>query len=158
LADKIIIADAGPLIAFGRIKCLSLLAETLGEIIAPRQVLNECLSDLAMPGAREISEAIEKQIVTPHEGPKNHQFQNLFDILGHGEASAIILALQLKAGLLIDEKIGRQTARKMNLRIIGTAGVLLLAKEKKLIELKNVGYYLSEELIETVIKQASEKQ
>jgi predicted nucleic acid-binding protein len=166
LADRIIIADSGPLIAFGRTKHLSLLADTLGEIIAPRQVLNECLSNTAMPGAREISRAIEKKIITPHDDPQNHQFQDLVDILGPGEAAAIILASQLKIGLLIDEKLGRQTAKKMNLNIIGTAGVLLLAKEKNLIkkiapliqELKNAGYYLSEDLIESVLKRADEKK
>jgi predicted nucleic acid-binding protein len=63
--------------------------------------------------------------------PAIHQYQNIFDILGPGEATAIILASQLKAGLLIDEKLGRKAAQKMNLHIIGTAGVLLLAKEKK---------------------------
>jgi len=165
LANKIVIADAGPLIAFERTKRLSLLAETLGEIIAPRPVLKECLSNTALPGAKEISEAIEKKLITSYDDPDTHQYQNLFDILGPGEATAIILAFQLKTGLLIDEKLGRQTAQKMNLRIIGTAGVLLLAKERNLIkkiapliqELKDTGYYLSEGLIETVLKRANEK-
>ena len=67
---------------------------------------------------------------------------------------------------MIDEKLGRKTAQKMNLRITDTAGVLLLAKEKKIIkkialllkEFKNAGYYLSEELIETVLNRAGEKK
>ena len=52
----------------------------------------------------------------------------------------------------------------MNLHTIGTAGVLLLAKEKKLIktvspliiELKKSGYYLSNSLIQTVLDRAKE--
>lgn len=59
--NKIIVADAGPLIAFGRITHLTLLVETLGEIIVPNQVLNECLFNVSLPGAREISEAIDKK-------------------------------------------------------------------------------------------------
>lgn len=165
MTNKIIIADAGPLIAFGRIKQLSLLVETLGEIIIPSQVLNECLSNTALPGAKEISEALAHKLITSIDIHKGHPYSNLFDILGAGEASAIILASQLNAGLLIDEKLGRQTAQKMNLRIIGTAGVLVLAKEKKLIthinpfiqELKNAGYYLSQELIRKVLQLAKEK-
>lgn len=165
MANKTIIADAGPLIAFARIKHLSLLTDTLGEIIVPQQVLNECLSNSTQPGAKEISAAIDKKLITSYKITNEHQHENLFDILGAGEASAIILASQLNAGLLIDEKLGRQAARKMNLRIIGTAGVLLLAKEKQLIknvapfihELKNTGYYLSNKLIETVLNHAKEQ-
>lgn len=99
-----------------------------------------------------------------HESLNENENKVLFDVLGKGEASAIILASQLKAGLLIDEKLGRKVARKMQLPIIGTAGVLLLAKEKNLIleiaplifELKKSGYYLSEELINTVLIRAQE--
>lgn len=165
MTDKIIIADAGPLIAFGRIKRLSLLAETLGNIIVPLSVMKECLSNNLLPGAKEISEAMEKQLIISHANPDISDYQYLFDILGPGEATAIILASQLNARLLIDEKLGRQTAQKMGLRIIGTAGVLVRAKKKNLIEkvaplvheLKNTGYYLSEELIETIFILADEK-
>lgn len=165
MTDKIIIADAGPLIAFGRIKQLSLLSKALGEIIAPLSVVNECISNTSLPGAKEILVAIEKKLIVSHKNPDTRDYQDLFDILGPGEAAAIVLALQLNAGLLMDEKLGRQTAQKMNLRIIGTSGVLLLAKKKKLIEkvapliheLKNAGYYLSKELIKKVLSIANEK-
>lgn len=162
--NKIIIADAGPLIAFSRIKSLSLLVETLGTVIAPISVLNECLVNPAQFGAKEISEAITKKLIKPHDNPDIQHHKDLFDMLGSGEASAIILAMQLKTGLLIDERLGRKAAIKMSLKIIGTAGVLLLAKEKKLIkkvaplihELKNTGYYLSKELINSVLIRAKE--
>lgn len=155
MANKTIIADAGPLISFGRIKRLSLLVDALGIISAPAYVLNECLFNPNQAGAKEIQDAIDQQLIKSYENPDMRHHQNLFDVLGPGEASAIVLASQLKMGLLIDEKLGRKTAQKMNLPIIGTAGVLLLAKEKNLIktiapvisELKNAGYYLSKELI-----------
>lgn len=132
--NKIIIADAGPLIAFGKIKRLDLITETLGTILATGFVLDECLANPAQKGAKEISEGISQKWIERCENPVVDQYKDLFDTLGAGEASAIILASQLKVGLLIDEKLGRKTAQKMNLKIIGTAGVLLLAKEKKRIE------------------------
>lgn len=74
------------------------------------------------------------------------------------------MACELHAGLLIDEKLGRNAAIKFHLSIIGTAGVLLLAKKKKLIpkiaplinELKENGYYLSKELIKEILKLGKE--
>lgn len=164
MAKKIIIADASPLIAFARIKRLSLLAETLGEVIAPHSVMKECISNPSMPGAREIVDAMTKQLIVSYPDPDTTNYQNLFDVLGQGEATAIILASELNAGLLIDEKLGRRTAQQMNLNVIGTAGVLLLAKKNKLIkkveplinELKQSGYYLSKELIKSILIHAKE--
>lgn len=154
MANKIVVADASPLIAFGRIKLLSLLSKTLGTIIVPEAVVRECLADISRPGANAIQNAIDKKIIKPHINPDTHHYQDLLDVLGIGEATAIVLASQLQTGILIDEKLGRNAAKKLNLSVIGTAGVLLLAKKKKLInkisplifELKNTGYYLSAEL------------
>jgi predicted nucleic acid-binding protein len=164
LIKKYIIADASPLIAFGRINHLVLLTETLGTLIVPESVLRECLANPALTGAKQIQDAVNKKLITWHEDPDPHSYLSLFDILGPGEANAIILANELKVGLLIDEKLGRKIAQKMNLSVIGTAGVLLLAKEKKLIkevmpllsELKKSGYYLSNALIQTVLAYAKE--
>jgi predicted nucleic acid-binding protein len=163
LVRKIIIADSGPLIAFGKIKMLSLLIDTLGTIIMPAAVSNECLSNLARPGAKEIAAAIENNLIKVHENPAVLD-KEVIDILGVGESNAITLASQLGAGLLIDDKLGRKVAVKMKLPVIGTAGVLLLAKNKKLIkqvapviqELKNNSYFLSKELIATILKRVGE--
>jgi len=142
-----------------------LLKKLFGKVIAPSAVINECLSDITRPGGKEILDAIHKQLITPNDNSEINHHQSLIDILGLGEAHAIILATQLNARLLMDDKLGRQTAEKMNLRIIGTAGVLILAKKKNLIlkiaplikELKNAGYYLSNELIKKILIIAGEK-
>lgn len=163
MSENIIIADAGPLIAFAKIKHINLLAETLGKIIVTKTVLNECTAHSGRPGAKEILDATNKEIITLHNNP-NGNHNALCEILGPGEASAIMLALQLKTGILIDEKLGRKAACKMNLHVIGTAGTLLLAKKKKLIkkvapiiqELKGAGYFLSKELIHAVLIKAKE--
>ena len=163
--SNIIVADASPLIAFGRIKQISLISKTLGKIIIPQAVAGECLVEDHRPGAYEIQRAIEEKIISITPTHKIKVKPGLLEILDNGEANALSLALQLDAGILIDEKLGRDAAKKLNLKTIGTAGVLLLAKKKKLIknispiitELKNAGYYLSVELINAVLKQAKEK-
>ena len=54
--------------------------------------------------------------------------------LDPGEANAIVLALELEATqLLIDERIGRQEAKRQGLRVTGILGVLLAAKGQGLI-------------------------
>ena len=50
-----------------------------------------------------------------------------------GEKGAIGLAYNLNALLIIDDNQARNAARKLNLEITGSVGVLLLAKQKKLI-------------------------
>jgi uncharacterized protein len=51
-----------------------------------------------------------------------------------GEAEAIQLAKELRADrLLIDDFKGRQLAAREGVKVIGVLGILLLAKEKRLI-------------------------
>ena len=63
------VADAGPLIAFGRIQRLELLPQVLGEVLVPHAVAVECLADPEKPGARAICDAFQAQLLTETPGP-----------------------------------------------------------------------------------------
>jgi predicted nucleic acid-binding protein len=79
--------------------------------------------------------------------------------MGEGERAAITLAYRLGFRLLVDDKAARQYAALQGIHIIGTAGVLVEAKRKRLVrrvkplieELQKGGYRLSDELVQRVL-------
>lgn len=163
--EAIIVADASPIIAFARIHALALLSEVLGKIILPERVANECLNGETRLGAKEIKLAIDHRLLSVHPNiPLSKEIEPLTSVLDEGEAAAISLALQIKSGVLMDEKLGRNVAAKLEIPVIGTAGILLLAKQKKKIDLvkpvidqlKQAGCFLSKDLLKEVIKRAKE--
>ena len=159
---KSVVADAGPLIAFGRIGKLDLLPQVLGEILVPNAVVAECLADPEKPGARAIREALRARLLIKTHNPFPVHPQ--FPVLDPGESAAIRLALKLSASVLIDEKAGRSIATKLGLSVIGSAGVLLAAKKRGLIQFvrpildafSTNGYHFSDDLIRAIVLRAGE--
>jgi hypothetical protein len=88
--------------------------------------------------------------------------------LDSGEAEAIALAREIKADWLrIDEKRGRQIARLQGLPALGLGGVLLKAKERKLITTiavpigrteKEAGFYLGRAVKLELLRHAGESE
>lgn len=84
--------------------------------------------------------------------------------LGPGESEAIGLALALAATIRIDERQGRQAALKRSLKVIGTVGMLLVAKDRAIISaiapvvdsLKAVGFFIAPALKRDVLRRAGE--
>jgi hypothetical protein len=66
--------------------------------------------------------------------------------------------------VIIDERLGRAAARRLGLEVTGLAGVLVRAKETKLLpavrpileEIRRRGYWLSDELLDEAAKLAGE--
>jgi predicted nucleic acid-binding protein len=90
----------------------------------------------------------------------------LTSVLDKGEASVIQLAKELGAGLvLIDERKGRKIARAVyELAVIGTAGILVLAKRRGLItgvggtlrEMRDCGYWIHDDIVVAAKRAAGE--
>jgi uncharacterized protein len=86
-------------------------------------------------------------------------------LLDQGQRQAVTLAYQFGCPLVIDDRIGRQAARRLNLRVTGVVGVLLGAKQVGLVpsvgelleELRARGYWLSDELVDRAARIAGEK-
>ncbi len=96
---------------------------------------------------------------------KNIDSLAFFVDLDKGEAEVLILAKEQKADLVIlDEIMGRRYAKRLELNLTGTLGVLLKAKEKGIIdsireiltELTEKGTWLNPKLIKKVINLSNE--
>ncbi len=130
---------------------MAILEKLYSQVIIPSSVFEELNSDFAPIKVKEW--IINKPKWVEIKYIETEIDKNLV-ILDKGEAEAIQVAKELNADLLIiDEKLGRKTAKVFGLKIIGTIGVLALAKEKNLINIEDVlkklektSFFISDEL------------
>ena len=173
--QKILIADAGPLIALTKIQQLKLLPELFSKVIITDLISDELgitnkKSSFQFDGSDALIDAIQAnwlKINVDQSTSKRHYYPTNPGV-DPGEASAISLAISmqeanLELAILIDDRCGRAEARQQNIEVIGTAGLLLIAKEYALInkcvplliEMQNKGYYLSNKLINLIAIKAN---
>ena len=116
--NKVIISDTSCLIALSRIGQLDILFRTFGKVLITPIVANE------------FNEMLPEWIIV-QKVKNSDRFDQLRLTIDPGEASAIALALETEnAILIIDEKKGRMVATNLNILVIGTLKVLLIAKER----------------------------
>lgn len=161
-----VVSNASPLINLARIGRLSLLPRIFGRLLIPEAVWQEVVEEgQGQPGADEIRQAawVERTAVS------NRQFvHSLRQDLDPGEAEAIALAVEINADwLLMDERLGRETARHFGVRYLGLIGVLSAAKRRGdlnalrplLEQLRDVaGFRISSALYEQVLQDAEEME
>ncbi len=161
--SELIVADASSLIVLARIRHLPTLAALAGKVIVPDMVAQECLHDPRLPGAQQIAQALEQGMLSRQ--PQFPRFEPVAGVgLDPGEAAAIGLAVALGAPILIDERIGRQVAFAHSLKVVGTMGILLRAKERGLVRLirplidslRDEGFFVAPALVEQVLQRANE--
>lgn len=126
---SIIVCDSGPLISLARVQHLHLLWETFGTIHIPQGVHQEVVGQsLGRPGM----ELQGQPWVIVHPDPNAIPLE--ISALGRGEATAIVLALQLQAELLlIDDRQARFVAQRLGVSCGGTLNLLQRAKQKGVI-------------------------
>lgn len=171
--DQIVIADAGPLIALARIAQLDLLAALFGNVTVTSLVAEEVLSGGNFPDESQLTLAFSQPWLHCIEVDNDmlDMGKRLMDLyqIDPGEASAMVVAQQAQAQgvrplLVMDDFRGRSAAQHARLPVIGTTGLLLLAKQNGhlslvkplLLSLRQHGYFLSQKLIDSALKQAAE--
>jgi predicted nucleic acid-binding protein len=153
------VADSGPLAVLFKAGLLGILEALHGAVLVPRAVERELLMK-----PEGIVMFRENPWITPTEVKNRELVKMLMLVVDEGEAEAIALALHSGARILIDERKGRETARKLGLEVRGTLGLFVEAKNKGVIKnvkdcidsLVDVGYFLETDLIEEVIRKANE--
>jgi len=162
MSEAIAVADSGPLIGLVRIGQLELLPRMFSEIIAPPEVWHEVtVKGRGLPGAYEISQIKWIKI----KGPSSQLVQPLSILVDAGEAQAIALAQTTSnCIILLDDARARKIAARLNIKQIGTIGLLLRAKRMGLIDkirphidaLIRNGIYIRQQLIDAVLHEARE--
>jgi predicted nucleic acid-binding protein len=152
----IVVADTGPLHYLILLDHADLLHRFYDEVVVPDAVANELSSPSAPSAVRDwISRAPPWLSVVPVEVARVHEVTDELDL---GERAAIALAEAIRADLLlIDEAAGRTEAKRRNLRVTGTLGVLRAAAERGLVDvpdlivrLKATSFYTDDALLTAV--------
>lgn len=157
----IIISDTSVITYLIQIEQLELLKQLFGEVIIPEKVKEELSQVKGQLAVIESTNWIKIGQITNQE-----LYDKIDEDLDAREAESIVLAIELKADLLlIDEKKGRRIAEKYGLRITGLLGILIEAKEELIIkEIKpildkliyEIGFRISPRLYQEILKRVNE--
>ena len=161
MPTQIVISNNSPLVGLLGLNLLSLLRDLYTEVWIPRKVEKEFLRKDPIVRRKTLENApwIKTVDLTDPQTATVHAE------LDEGEAEALALANEHDARLvLLDEKRGRQKAKKIGLMTKGIVGVLQEAKEEGLIDaikpllirLQDNGIHLSESLIYNALQDANE--
>lgn len=126
----IIVCDSSPLIALATCGALNFLEKLFESVYVTPMVYQEiCQKD--KPHSQQLSDYFADKIYQDFHLDNDSPLLNVLDI---GEVSAFQLYQCLHADiLLIDEKKGRKIAHDLSIEIIGSLGILLMAKQAGLI-------------------------
>ena len=166
---RVVIADAGPLIALARIDALALLRKLFGRVCITATVRDEILPAAAVfPDTDVLVRTLSEDWIEVVDVPQD-EWRPLNPGVDAGEASAIRIACHWRdAGdsvlLVIDDRAGRMEARSRGITLIGTAAVIGLSKTEGLVpaarplleRLVQSGYYVGPSVIAAVLAGVGE--
>lgn len=157
----IVISDTSVITYLIQIDELLLLKELFGEVIIPEKVKEELSQISGQLSIIESTDWIKVRRIT-----NQNLYNEIEENLDSGETESIVLAIELQADiLLIDEKKGRRIAEKYGLRITGLLGILIEAKEEKIIKevkpmldrlIYEIGFRISPRLYQEILKKVNE--
>lgn len=163
----IVVGDAGPLLYLGATGRIGLLRDLFGTVVVTPEVIEEVVDPAQeLPGAAQVAAAEGAGwLVRRALGDGARLRDALLAELDGGEASAIALASELGADLLlIDDRRGREVARRMSLAVKGTLGVLIEARDRGLLErlapaigeLREAGLWVTDDVVARVLALVGE--
>jgi len=155
----IVVADSGPPHYLILLDQVDLLHRFYGRVLVPVAVFRELSSGSAPKKVTDWLATVPAWFRV--EPVTLERVAGVTQSLDLGEREAIALAQAMRADLLlIDDLEGRAEARRRNLRVTGTLGVLRAAAEQALIDVPTVianpqqtNFYFDENLIRSVFGQ-----
>ena len=157
-----VIVNSTPIIALSKVGLLQLLREMYGEVTIPQAVYDEVTrkNDVAK---KEIinSPWIHRERVADNSARRMYMAK-----LHDGEVEVMMLAQEHGPDhlVVIDDNAARKTAEYLGLRLTGTVGVIIRAKELGLVDsvmsivrkMESSGIYFSDGLMDRVRRLAGE--
>ena len=158
----LVVADSSALVTLSICDSLPLLDSLFGEVTVPQAVYDEVC----------IANKPESQALKTYLAGKVSSFPMSITIeksagLGKGELASMILYKHLAADLLlVDDARAKKVAYLNNLEVMGSLGVLLLAKKQGLIvsiqpllnRLRYSDIFVSDQLLDQVLVMAGESK
>jgi len=132
--SKIVVSNSTPLIYLAKIGRLDIIQKVFERIFIPEAIFEETVirgKALGMTDASIIERAVEAWIIMIRVKPEvdmEYRFLNENERLGLGEREAIKLCKQLNADFFIaDDREARRVSKILNIKPIGTFGVIVQA-------------------------------
>ena len=155
----IVVADSGPLHYLILLDHSELLRRLYSRVVVPDAVASELSTAGAPPIVRDWIRQPPSWVGVVPVGLE--AVETITDDLDLGERSAIALAATHGADLLlIDEAAGRAEARRRNVRVTGTLGVLRAGAEQGLVNvpaligrLKTTSFYVDDALVNAIFQR-----
>lgn len=159
---SVVVSNTTPLIALAWLEQLDLLATLFGSVYIPQAVQAELHYNPERIGSMELMAAPWLKVAVVENDLAIEMLANELDT---GESKAIVLAYEMKAGLLLmDERRGRRRAAERGIVVVGTLGILLEARRRGLVgplqpfldRLRDLPFRMSQALYVDVLRQAGE--
>lgn len=160
----IVVSDTSAISNLIVIDKLEILESVFKKILIPTKVYEEILE--LKNFNFDLVKFESSKFIVKHEVKEKGLVNSLSSRLDLGEAEAITLAKEVHADfLLIDEILGRRVAKEMGIITIGLIGVLVKAKEMKVIKnvkeildklISEANFYVSEDLYSEVLRSVHE--
>ncbi len=156
-----VVLNNTPLVALWAIGRLDLLRDLFQEVLIPQAVEAEFLA--IDPSVRR--KALRETPWVRSVALAHPRLALTYAGLDSGEAEVLALAVERDARLVVvDERKARRYAERLGLRLTGTLGLLLTAKQAGLIEsvgfwsakLQEAGLFLRSDLVQRVLQIAGE--
>lgn len=158
-----LVVDSSSLIALARIGRLDLFRQLATTVYVPQAVHDEvAIKGRGRPGSSEVTQA---EWITVSSVKDAASVGSLCQNLGRGESEAIVLAKETQADFVVlDDVTARRQAERMGCRVVGLLGVLLYAKQRRLIasmkpvldDLREAGFYVDDRAYGSTLHLADE--